>query len=169
LKTFLDEENLKGYRIEEETLDEDTWEDDDLPDLLPHLMVPHGLETLEFEIFCEHGDPESHLRKYREKMASHTNNEFLMISTFHESLPECAVTWFYQLKNITCWKDLARAFLDRYHCNRKAATPPLKEEYRLTPPPAGSLSISAITTEEGPTQFTAKGDGRGAIATAYPK
>uniref|UniRef100_A0A2N9HRF4 Uncharacterized protein n=1 Tax=Fagus sylvatica TaxID=28930 RepID=A0A2N9HRF4_FAGSY len=100
LEDFLDEENLKGYRIDEETLDEDTWEDDDLPDLLPHLMVPRGLDTLEFEIFCEHGDPESHLRKYREKMALHTNNEFLMISTFHESLPECAVTWFYQLKNL---------------------------------------------------------------------
>uniref|UniRef100_A0A2N9IBH5 RNA-directed DNA polymerase n=1 Tax=Fagus sylvatica TaxID=28930 RepID=A0A2N9IBH5_FAGSY len=88
LEDFLDEENLKGYRIDEETLDEDTWEDDDLPDLLPHLMVPRGLDTLELEIFCEHGDPESHLRKYREKMALHTNNEFLMISTFHESLPE---------------------------------------------------------------------------------
>uniref|UniRef100_A0A2N9IHF6 Integrase catalytic domain-containing protein n=1 Tax=Fagus sylvatica TaxID=28930 RepID=A0A2N9IHF6_FAGSY len=65
LEDFLDEENLKGYRIDEETLDEDTWEDDDLPDLLPHLMVPRGLDTLEFEIFCEHGDPESHLRKVR--------------------------------------------------------------------------------------------------------
>uniref|UniRef100_A0A2N9H123 G-patch domain-containing protein n=1 Tax=Fagus sylvatica TaxID=28930 RepID=A0A2N9H123_FAGSY len=86
------------------------WEDDDLPDLLPHLMVPRGLDTLEFEIFCEHGDPESHLRKYREKMALHTNNEFLMISTFHESLPECAVTWFYQLKNLACWGDLAKSF-----------------------------------------------------------
>uniref|UniRef100_A0A2N9HXL0 G-patch domain-containing protein n=1 Tax=Fagus sylvatica TaxID=28930 RepID=A0A2N9HXL0_FAGSY len=62
LEDFLDEENLKGYRIDEETLDEDTWEDDDLPDLLPHLMVPRGLDTLELEIFCEHGDPESHLR-----------------------------------------------------------------------------------------------------------
>uniref|UniRef100_A0A2N9FJ75 Uncharacterized protein n=1 Tax=Fagus sylvatica TaxID=28930 RepID=A0A2N9FJ75_FAGSY len=37
LEDFLDEENLKGYRIDEETLDEDTWEDDDLPDLAPTL------------------------------------------------------------------------------------------------------------------------------------
>uniref|UniRef100_A0A2N9HBB0 G-patch domain-containing protein n=1 Tax=Fagus sylvatica TaxID=28930 RepID=A0A2N9HBB0_FAGSY len=125
LEDFLDEENLKGYRIDEETLDEDTWEDDDLPDLLPHLMVPRGLDTLELEIFCEHGDPESHLRKYREKMALHTNNEFLMISTFHESLPECAVTWFYQLKNLACWGDLAKAFLDRYRHNIKAPPPNL--------------------------------------------
>uniref|UniRef100_A0A2N9GB75 Uncharacterized protein n=1 Tax=Fagus sylvatica TaxID=28930 RepID=A0A2N9GB75_FAGSY len=135
LEDFLDEENLKGYRIDEETLDEDTWEDDDLPDLLPHLMVPRGLDTLEFEIFCEHGDPESHLRKYREKMALHTNNEFLMISTFHESLPECAVTWFYQLKNLACWGDLARAFLDRYRHNIKA-------------PPPSNLITTAVAEEE---------------------
>jgi hypothetical protein len=155
LEDFLDEENLKGYRIDEETLDEDTWEDDDLPDLLPHLMVPRGLDTLEFEIFCEHGDPESHLRKYREKMALHTNNEFLMISTFHESLPECAVTWFYQLKNLACWGDLARAFLDRYRHNIKAPllnliTTAVAEEEDAGPMVEG-LSIHAITEEEDST------------------
>uniref|UniRef100_A0A2N9HR26 G-patch domain-containing protein n=1 Tax=Fagus sylvatica TaxID=28930 RepID=A0A2N9HR26_FAGSY len=159
LEDFLDEENLKGYRIDEETLDEDTWEDDDLPDLLPHLMVPRGLDTLEFEIFCEHGDPESHLRKYREKMALHTNNEFLMISTFHESLPECAVTWFYQLKNLACWGDLARAFLnraflDRYRHNIKHHKPPsiitttaVAEEEDAGPMVEG-LSIHTIAKEE---------------------
>uniref|UniRef100_A0A2N9G7Q9 RNA-directed DNA polymerase n=1 Tax=Fagus sylvatica TaxID=28930 RepID=A0A2N9G7Q9_FAGSY len=155
LEDFLDGENLKGYRIDEETLDEDTWEDDDLPDLLPHLMVPRGLDTLEFEIFCEHGDPESHLRKYREKMALHTNNEFLMISTFHESLPECAVTWFYQLKNLACWGDLARAFLDRYRHNIKApppsniATAVAEEEY--AGPMVEGLSIHTIAEEEDST------------------
>uniref|UniRef100_A0A2N9G4K0 G-patch domain-containing protein n=1 Tax=Fagus sylvatica TaxID=28930 RepID=A0A2N9G4K0_FAGSY len=136
LEDFLDEENLKGYRIDEETLDEDTWEDDDLPDLLPHLMVPRGLDTLEFEIFCEHGDPESHLRKYREKMALHTNNEFLMISTFHESLPE--------------------AFLDRYRHNIKAPPPSTiitttsaEEEY--AGPMVEGLSIHTIAEEEDST------------------
>uniref|UniRef100_A0A2N9GNL7 Uncharacterized protein n=1 Tax=Fagus sylvatica TaxID=28930 RepID=A0A2N9GNL7_FAGSY len=157
LEDFLDEENLKGYRIDEETLDEDTWEDDDLPDLLPHLMVPRGLDTLELEIFCEHGDPESHLRKYREKMALHTNNEFLMISTFHESLPECAVTWFYQLKNLACWGDLAKAFLDRYRHNIKAPPPSnlittatVAEEEDAGPMVEG-LSIHTITEEEDST------------------
>uniref|UniRef100_A0A2N9I3I8 Uncharacterized protein n=1 Tax=Fagus sylvatica TaxID=28930 RepID=A0A2N9I3I8_FAGSY len=130
------------------------WEDDDLPDLAPTLDgSTHGLETLEFEIFCEHGDPESHLRKYREKMALHTNNEFLMISTFHESLPECAVTWFYQLKNLACWGDLARAFLDRYRHNIK--TPPsnvtttAEEEY--AGPMVEGLSIHTIAEEEDST------------------
>uniref|UniRef100_A0A2N9H3M1 Uncharacterized protein n=1 Tax=Fagus sylvatica TaxID=28930 RepID=A0A2N9H3M1_FAGSY len=169
LEDFLDEENLKGYRIDEETLDEDTWEDDDLPDLLPHLMVPRGLDTLELEIFCEHGDPESHLRKYREKMALHTNNEFLMISTFHESLPECAVTWFYQLKNLACWGDLAKAFLDRYRHNIKAPPPPtiittaVAEEEDAGPMVEG-LSIHTITEEEDstttpPTRHCQQGEG----------
>uniref|UniRef100_A0A2N9I9H2 G-patch domain-containing protein n=1 Tax=Fagus sylvatica TaxID=28930 RepID=A0A2N9I9H2_FAGSY len=176
LEDFLDEENLKGYRIDEETLDEDTWEDDDLPDLLPHLMVPRGLDTLELEIFCEHGDPESHLRKYREKMALHTNNEFLMISTFHESLPECAVTWFYQLKNLACWGDLAKAFLDRYRHNIKAPPPNLittavAEEEDAGPMVEG-LSIHTIAGEEDstttpPTRHCQQGEGSPRRGLAY--
>uniref|UniRef100_A0A2N9GDP3 G-patch domain-containing protein n=1 Tax=Fagus sylvatica TaxID=28930 RepID=A0A2N9GDP3_FAGSY len=156
LEDFLDEENLKGYRIDEETLDEDTWEDDDLPDLLPHLMVPRGLDTLEFEIFCEHGDPESHLRKYREKMALHTNNEFLMISTFHESLPECAVTWFYQLKNLACWGDLAKSFpgpIPPQHqgtTTKQIITTTVAEEEYAGPMVEG-LSIHTIAEEEDST------------------
>uniref|UniRef100_A0A2N9H224 RNase H type-1 domain-containing protein n=1 Tax=Fagus sylvatica TaxID=28930 RepID=A0A2N9H224_FAGSY len=86
LEDFLDEENLKGYRIDEETLDEDTWEDDDLPDLLPHLMVPRGLDTLEFEIFCEHGDPESHLRKVRGHLVL-SAEESCLLGRFGESFP----------------------------------------------------------------------------------
>uniref|UniRef100_A0A2N9FPV9 G-patch domain-containing protein n=1 Tax=Fagus sylvatica TaxID=28930 RepID=A0A2N9FPV9_FAGSY len=156
LEDFLDEEDLKGYHIEEETLDEDTRKDTDFPNLLPHLMVPRRLETLEFEMFCEHGDPESHLRRYRKKMALYTDDELLMTLMFHESLLECVVTWFYQLKNITCWKDLARAFLDRYRCNLKMTTPPspVKSPNNTTTaeevydgPMVEGLSINAITEE----------------------
>uniref|UniRef100_A0A2N9F0R4 RNA-directed DNA polymerase n=1 Tax=Fagus sylvatica TaxID=28930 RepID=A0A2N9F0R4_FAGSY len=85
LEGLLDEEDLKGYRIEEETFDEDLGEDANLPNLLPHLMTSRGLETLEFEMFCEHEDPESHLQRYRKKMALYMDNEILMISMFHES------------------------------------------------------------------------------------
>jgi hypothetical protein len=152
LEGLLEEKDLKGYRIEEETFDEDLGEDADLPNLLPHLIISHGLETLEFEMFCEHEDPESHLQRYRKKMALYMDNEISMILMFHESLPECAVTWFYQLKNIACWEDLARAFLDRYRHNLK--TPPrsniitaaAKEEY--AGPIVEGLSIHTITEEE---------------------
>ena len=75
LEDFLDEEGLKGYHIEEETLNEDIGKNTDFPNLLPHLMVPRGLETLEFETFCEHGDPESHLQKYYKKMALYTDDD----------------------------------------------------------------------------------------------
>jgi endogenous inhibitor of DNA gyrase (YacG/DUF329 family) len=175
LEDFLNEEDLKGYRIEEETLDEDTGKDTDSPNLLPHLMIPRGLETLEFKMFCEHGDPEFHLRRYHEKMALYTDDELLMISMFHESLPECAVTWFYQLKNIACWEDLARAFLDRYRHNLKSpppsnATTTAVEEAHAAPM-IERLSINAITTEGNPTSdLPTEGDvDLCAIATAYLK
>uniref|UniRef100_A0A2N9GA71 Integrase catalytic domain-containing protein n=1 Tax=Fagus sylvatica TaxID=28930 RepID=A0A2N9GA71_FAGSY len=155
LEGLLDEEDLKGYRIEEETSDEDLGEDANLPNLPPHLVTSRGLETLEFEMFCEHEDPESHLQRYRRKMALYTDNEILMISMFHESLPECAVTWFYQLKNIACWEDLARAFLDRYRHNLKAPPPSnittatAEEEY--AGPMVEGLSIHTIAEEEDST------------------
>uniref|UniRef100_A0A2N9HK79 G-patch domain-containing protein n=1 Tax=Fagus sylvatica TaxID=28930 RepID=A0A2N9HK79_FAGSY len=106
-------------------------------------------------MFCEHEDPESHLQRYRKKMALYTDDEILMISMFHESLPECAVTWFYQLRNIACWEDLARAFLDRYRHNLKTPPPSnittttAEEEY--AGPMVEGLSIHTIAEEEDST------------------
>ena len=159
LEGLLDEEDLKGYHIGEETFDGDTGKETDLPDLLPYLTISRGLETLEFEMFREHEDPEFHLQRYRKKMALYMDNEISMISMFHESLPECAVTWFYQLKNIACWEDLAKAFLDRYRHNLK--TPPVKSlsnaittttaEEEYAGPMVEGLSIHTITKEEDST------------------
>ena len=61
LEDLLNEEDFKGYRIKEETLDANTWKDVDFPNLLPPLIVPREFKTLEFETFYEHEDPESHL------------------------------------------------------------------------------------------------------------
>ena len=92
-------------------------------------------------------------------MALYTDNEILMISLFHESLPECAVTWFYQLKNIACWEDLVRAFLERYRHNLKTS-PPVKSpsniitttaEAEYAGPMVEGLSIHTITEEEDST------------------
>ena len=79
--------------------------------------MPPGFETPEFEIFYENGDPEAHLQKYGEKMALHLENELLMISVFPENLSKQAAAWFYQLRNLTGWEDLARVFLERYRFN----------------------------------------------------
>uniref|UniRef100_A0A2N9EM86 Reverse transcriptase n=1 Tax=Fagus sylvatica TaxID=28930 RepID=A0A2N9EM86_FAGSY len=58
-----------------------------------------------------------HLQKYGEKMALHLENELLMISVFPKSLSKQAAAWFYQLRNLTGWEELARAFLERYRFN----------------------------------------------------
>uniref|UniRef100_A0A2N9ELA6 G-patch domain-containing protein n=1 Tax=Fagus sylvatica TaxID=28930 RepID=A0A2N9ELA6_FAGSY len=134
LEDFLDEENLKGYRIDEETLDEDTWEDDDLPDLLPlpHLMVPRGLDTLELEIFCEHGDPESHLRKVRGHL----------VLSAEESL--------------ACWGDLAKSFpgpipmqpQGSNTTNQRADTPPLPKKEKPSRHHHQAIITTAVAEEE---------------------
>uniref|UniRef100_A0A2N9HNC7 Uncharacterized protein n=1 Tax=Fagus sylvatica TaxID=28930 RepID=A0A2N9HNC7_FAGSY len=118
LEDFLDEENLKGYRIDEETLDEDTWEDDDLPDLLPHL---------DGSTRARHPGIRDILRAWRPGISS------------------------TELKNLACWGDLARAFLDRYRHNIKAPPPNLittavaEEEY--AGPMVEGLSIHTIALE----------------------
>ena len=113
LEDLLDEEDSKGYRIEEETLDANTYWEIDFSDLFwfPHLIIPYGFEVPKFEKFDEYGDPELHLLKYCEKMAGYIGNELLMVLTFPESLSRRAAAWFYQLRDLTGWKDLAKAFL----------------------------------------------------------
>uniref|UniRef100_A0A2N9GGH7 Retrotransposon gag domain-containing protein n=1 Tax=Fagus sylvatica TaxID=28930 RepID=A0A2N9GGH7_FAGSY len=103
LEDLLDEEDSKGYRIEEETLDANTYWEIDFSDLFwfPHLIIPRGFEAPEFEKFNEYGDPELHLLKYCEKMAEYTGNELLMVLTFPESLSRRAAAWFYRLRDLT--------------------------------------------------------------------
>uniref|UniRef100_A0A2N9FS67 Reverse transcriptase domain-containing protein n=1 Tax=Fagus sylvatica TaxID=28930 RepID=A0A2N9FS67_FAGSY len=119
LDDLLDEEDSKGYRIEE---DADEWRDVDFSRLLqfPCLIVPRRFETPKFEIFYEYGDPESHLQKYCKKMALHTENELLMISTFPESLSRRTAAWFYQLRDLIGWEDLVEAFLEWHLFNPKS-------------------------------------------------
>ena len=116
LVNLQDEGDDWGYFMED---DSDEWRDVDFTKLFqfPCLIVPPGFEAPEFEIFYENGDPEAHLQKYGEKMALHLENELLMISVFPESLSKQAAAWFYQLRNLTGWEDLARVFLERYRFN----------------------------------------------------
>ena len=82
--------------------------------------MPHGFESPDFEISCENGDLESHLQKYCEKMALHVENELLMISIFLENLSRRVADWFYQLRDLTGWDDLAKAFLKQYRFNTQS-------------------------------------------------
>ena len=119
LDDLLDEGDDRGYFMED---DIDEWRNVDFSELFqfPCLIAPPGFETPEFEIFYENGDPEVHLQKYGEKMALHVENELLMISVFPESLSKQAAAWFYHLRDLIGWEDLAKAFLERYRFNPHA-------------------------------------------------
>uniref|UniRef100_A0A2N9F484 Retrotransposon gag domain-containing protein n=1 Tax=Fagus sylvatica TaxID=28930 RepID=A0A2N9F484_FAGSY len=146
LDNLLDEEDFKGYYIEE---DADEWRDVDFSKLLqfPCLIVPHGFETPEFEIFYENGDPESHLQKYYEKMALHVENELLMISVFPESLSRRAAAWFYQLRDLIALIEEEEEETKTPPTNITIAT---NEEEELTklPPPKDPSNATTTTNEE---------------------
>ena len=135
--------------------DSDEWRDVDFTKLFqfPCLIVPPGFETPEFEIFYENGNLEAHLQKYGEKMALHLENELLMISVFPESLSKQAAAWFYQLRDLTGWEDLARAFLERYRFNPHSILEYLglkeDEEPYIIPDPGANEVIMEIKEESG--------------------
>ena len=111
------------------------------------MIVPRRFETPEFEIFYEYGDPKSHLQKYYEKMALHIENELLMISTFPESLSRRVATCFYQLRDLTSWEDLARAFVDRYRYNPRSILDYLGLENDKEPYIIPGLGINEVIME----------------------
>jgi hypothetical protein len=125
--------------------------------------VPPGFVTPEFEIFYENGDPEVHLQKYGEKMALHLENELLMISVFPESLSKQAAAWFYQLRNLTGWNDLARVFLERYRFNPHSILEYLglkkDEEPYIIPDPGVSKVIVEIKEESDMSSLPALTEG----------
>ena len=53
---------------------------------------------------------------YCNKMAGHAHDEGLLIHVFYDSLTGIAVQWYRGLKKnqIRTWRDLVRAFLERY-------------------------------------------------------
>ena len=60
--------------------------------------------------------PKNHLATYCNKMAGHAHDEGLLIHVFYASLTGVAAQWYMKLKNdqIRTWRDLAKAFLERY-------------------------------------------------------
>uniref|UniRef100_A0A2N9J865 Uncharacterized protein n=1 Tax=Fagus sylvatica TaxID=28930 RepID=A0A2N9J865_FAGSY len=119
-----------GYFMEDDT---DEWKDVDFTKLFqfPCLIVPPGFETPEFEIFYENGDPEVHL----------------------QNLSKQAAAWFYQLRNLTGWDDLARVFLEAIPLQSPFDSRILGFEGKMKSPtsspdpgPRESLKPSIITT-----------------------
>ena len=80
-------------------------------------MFPHKFKVPEFERYNGTTDPTIHLKMYCWTMALYTSNESLLIQTFQYSLTGPAIRWYFKLEEISCWKDLADAFLEQYSFN----------------------------------------------------
>ena len=84
--------------------------------LVPDLIIPPKFKMSKFEKYDGTKCAENHLATYCNKMAGHAHNEDLLTHVFYDSLTEAAALWYMELKNdqIRTWRDLAKAFLERY-------------------------------------------------------
>ena len=60
--------------------------------------------------------PKNHLATYYHKMTGHAYTEDLLVHVFYNSLLGAAAQWYMKLKKdqIRTWRDLTKAFLERY-------------------------------------------------------
>ena len=84
--------------------------------LVPDLVMLPKFKMPKFEKYDGTKCPENHLVTYCNKMAGHARNEDLLIHVLYESLAGAAAQWYTKLKKdqIYTWRDLVRAFLERY-------------------------------------------------------
>ena len=84
--------------------------------LVPDLVIPPKFKMPKFEKYNGTKCPENHLATYCNKMVGHAYNEDLLIHVFYNSLAGTTAQWYTKLKKdqIRTWRDLARAFLERY-------------------------------------------------------
>ena len=84
--------------------------------LVPDLVIPPNFKIPKFEKYDGTKCPENHLATYCNKMAGHSRNEDLLIHVFYDSLTGTTAQWYMKLKRdqIRTWRDLVRAFLERY-------------------------------------------------------
>ena len=84
--------------------------------LVPDVVIPPKFKMPKFEKYDGTKCPKNHLATYCNKMAGDARNEDLLIHVFYESLTGAATQWYAKLKKdqICAWRDLARAFLERY-------------------------------------------------------
>ena len=84
--------------------------------LVPHVVIPPKFKIPIFEKYNGTKCPENHLATYCNKMAGQAHDEGLLIHVFYDSLIGAVVQWYRGLKKnqIRTWRDLARAFLERY-------------------------------------------------------
>ena len=84
--------------------------------LVPNVVIPPKFKMPKFEKYNGTKCPENHLATYCNKMARHAHDEGLLIHVFYDTLTKATAQWYWRLKKnqIRTWRDLARAFLERY-------------------------------------------------------
>ena len=84
--------------------------------LVPDVVIPPKFKMSKFEKYDGTKCPENHLATYCNEMVGHAHNEDLLIHVFYDSLARTTVQWYTILKKdqIRTWRDLVRAFLERY-------------------------------------------------------
>ena len=84
--------------------------------MVPDVVIPSKFKMPKFEKYDGTKCPENHLATYCNKMAGNARNEDLLIHVFYDSLAEAVAQWYMKLKKdqIRTWRDLVRAFLERY-------------------------------------------------------
>ena len=84
--------------------------------LVPDVVIPPKFQMSKFEKYDGTKCLENHLATSCNKMAGYAHEEGLLIHVFYDSLTRIAAQWYMKQKKdqIRTWRDLARAFLERY-------------------------------------------------------
>ncbi|XP_050915328.1 uncharacterized protein LOC127130345 [Lathyrus oleraceus] len=87
--------------------------------LVPNVVLPQKFKVPELPKYKGLSCPRSHLTMYCRKMASHIDNDNLLIHCFQDSLAGASLDWYMSLERskIRSWRDLSEAFLKQYKYN----------------------------------------------------
>lgn len=81
--------------------------------LVPNVVLPQKFKVSDLPKYKGLSCPCSHLAMYCRKMASHIDNDNLLIHCFQDSLAGASLDWYMSLERskVRSWKDLSEAFL----------------------------------------------------------
>ncbi|XP_058783715.1 uncharacterized protein LOC131658438 [Vicia villosa] len=87
--------------------------------LVPNVKIPAKFKVPDFEKYKGNSCPQSHLTMYCRKMATHTDDDKLLIHYFQDSLIGAALKWYMGLDSthISSFDDLVEAFIRQYKYN----------------------------------------------------
>lgn len=86
---------------------------------VPNVTIPVKLKVLNFEKYKGNSCPQSHLTMYCRKMATHTDDDKLLIHYFQDNLTGATLKWYMGLDNayINYFNNLVEEFMRQYKYN----------------------------------------------------